>query len=144
MPPAYRQPLQEKVLRTGLTVGRSEAMNSDALIEVPVSLLSAHHSPALSPTPCGPATVPCPVSAPPSNATLQDAMAKFSFGSETSEAERAQLKSLLLEYPEVISIDDYDLGRTHLIEHEVFTGDAAPIKRNPYLLSPAEHKKLTS
>ena len=47
------------------------------------------------------------------------------------EKEKMELKQLLVEYEDVFSKNDWDLGLTHLTEHSIDTGDAAPIKQRP-------------
>lgn len=41
------------------------------------------------------------------------------------------IRQLLCKYPSVFAKDEYDLGLTDLVEHEIPTGDAAPIKLPP-------------
>ena len=48
-----------------------------------------------------------------------------------TEEERAIIGSLLVKFQDMFSKDDNDLGRTHLIEHEIDTGDTKPIKLPP-------------
>ena len=45
--------------------------------------------------------------------------------------EKAVIESLLVQYQDIFSKDETDLGRTHLIEHEIDTGNARPIKQPP-------------
>ena len=48
-----------------------------------------------------------------------------------SSEERELIARLLTEYSDVFSISDDDLGLTHLTEHAIITGDAAPVKQAP-------------
>ena len=74
---------------------------------------------------------------------LDAALNKFSFGKKLSEAQINELKQrLLFPYSDIVSVDDFDVGKTSLIEHEIVTGDAAPRKRNPYRLSPVEQERV--
>ena len=41
------------------------------------------------------------------------------------------IRKLLLQYPDVFSKNDYDLGETHLVEHMIDTGDAKPVAQPP-------------
>ena len=41
------------------------------------------------------------------------------------------IRKLLLQYPDVFSKNDYDLGETHLVEHTINTGDAKPVAQPP-------------
>ena len=45
-----------------------------------------------------------------------------------SKEERKAIRKLLRDYEDVFSKSEFDLGRTHLIEHRIDTGDAAPVK----------------
>ena len=42
--------------------------------------------------------------------------------------ERDALTQLVLEYHDIFALDDSELGTTHLVEHEIHTGDSRPIK----------------
>lgn len=72
------------------------------------------------------------------------ARTRFSFGAKLEYAQREKLMQLLVEYTDIISTSEYDVGRTHLIAHEIVTGDAAPRRRHPYRLSPTELTKVES
>ncbi|XP_064633623.1 uncharacterized protein LOC135491580 [Lineus longissimus] len=48
-----------------------------------------------------------------------------------SPQEETTLKELILEFSDIFSKDDADIGRTHLVEHEIDTGDAKPFKQAP-------------
>ena len=41
--------------------------------------------------------------------------------------EQAAIKKLLIQYQDVFSKNEFDLGNTHLVEHTIDTGDAKPI-----------------
>ena len=41
------------------------------------------------------------------------------------------IRKLLLQYPDVFSKNDYDLGETHLVEHTIDTVDAKPVAQPP-------------
>ena len=49
-----------------------------------------------------------------------------------SEDEQLAIKKLLVKYQDVFSKDEMDLGRTHLIEHSIDTGDALPVAQPPH------------
>ena len=65
-----------------------------------------------------------------------------------SKEERKTIRKLHQDYEDVFSKSEFDLGRTHLIEHRIETGDAAPVKlpprRTPVALADAERKTLQS
>ncbi|XP_078467221.1 uncharacterized protein LOC144730345 isoform X1 [Lampetra planeri] len=63
---------------------------------------------------------------------------------DLSNSERQQLRTLLREFSDVFSRDKYDLGCTHLLCHHIDTGDSAPIRQNPFRLSPAEKDHVKS
>ena len=50
----------------------------------------------------------------------------------TTFREKQQLLNLLTEFHEVFSKYEYDIGRTHLMEVEIKTGNSPPIKIPPY------------
>ncbi|CAM9751939.1 unnamed protein product [Lampetra planeri] len=55
-----------------------------------------------------------------------------------SKVQLGALRTLLLEFADVFSKHKYDIGCTDLLRHHIATGDAAPIRQNPFRLSPAE------
>lgn len=48
-----------------------------------------------------------------------------------SETEKETFTKFLRQYQETFSKDDWDLGQTDLMEHEIDTGDSKPIKQPP-------------
>ena len=46
--------------------------------------------------------------------------------------QKQDLKDILYEYADIISTGDMDIGRTHLAEHVIDTGNARPIFQKPY------------
>ena len=46
--------------------------------------------------------------------------------------QKSDLKNILYEYADIISTGDVDIGRTHLAEHVIDTGNAKPIFQKPY------------
>ena len=53
---------------------------------------------------------------------------------EITSLEKEKLWTLLYEFTNVISVDGIDLGRTTLVQHEINTGDATPIRLPPRML----------
>ena len=53
-----------------------------------------------------------------------------------NDTQQGELHQVLLEYQDVFSKDNYDLGRTHLIEHTIDTGDSNPIRQAPRRQNP--------
>ena len=45
--------------------------------------------------------------------------------------ESVRVADLLSRYQDCFSKDEWDVGLTHLVEHEIKTGDAAPVKQPP-------------
>ena len=45
-------------------------------------------------------------------------------------------RTLLREFRDVFAINDDELGQTHLVQHEIDTGDTLPIKLAPHRLAP--------
>eukprot|EP00795_Rhopilema_esculentum_P005471 gene5471-biopygen457 len=59
-----------------------------------------------------------------------------------STAENTQLNELLNEYADIFASSFLDLGHTNIIEHEIDTGDARPIKQQPYRVSQAQRAEI--
>lgn len=59
-----------------------------------------------------------------------------------SERELQQAKRLLLDFNDIFSKGDHDLGRTGLVKHRIDTGDAPPIKQRPRRLPFAKEKEV--
>ncbi|MCP4599592.1 MAG: hypothetical protein GY847_03470, partial [Proteobacteria bacterium] len=53
-------------------------------------------------------------------------------GADLTQPQKNQITDLLMQYQDVFSKDDNDLGRCALIKHRIHTGDAAPISQRPY------------
>ena len=49
-----------------------------------------------------------------------------------SKAEQRAISQLLNSFHDVFSRDEFDLGKTHLVEHHIETGEAAPVKLPPW------------
>ena len=47
------------------------------------------------------------------------------------DPQRAQVAELLIKMKTVFAVNSEDLGRTELVEHEIDTGNARPIKQRP-------------
>ena len=50
---------------------------------------------------------------------------------ELDEAQQLEVKSLLIDNASTFAKSKSDLGTTNLVQHKIFTGDAAPIKQPP-------------
>ena len=48
-----------------------------------------------------------------------------------SHPQQQAIKRLLIKHADVFSKDEFDIGRTNLIEHEIDTGDAKPMRSAP-------------
>ena len=63
-----------------------------------------------------------------------------------SKAEWKAINQLINSFQDVFSKDKFNLGKTHLVEHHIETGDAAPVKLPPRHISLAfadeDHKEL--
>lgn len=57
---------------------------------------------------------------------------------DLSPQDRTAIQALLQEYCHLFSTEDGPVGRTHIVEHEIETGDARPIRQNPYRKAPFE------
>ena len=60
---------------------------------------------------------------------LEDLWKETSAG--LSETEQEAVARLLIKYQDVFSKDDFDIGRTKLVKHSIYTGTSAPIKQRP-------------
>ena len=51
-----------------------------------------------------------------------------------SKAQQRTINQLLNSFHDVFSRDEFDLGKTHLVEHHIETGDVAPVKLPPWCI----------
>ena len=59
--------------------------------------------------------------------------------SDTTDHEtRLKIMSTIATFWDVFALNDAKLGQTHLLQHEIDTGDTAPIKLSPYRLAPGK------
>ena len=56
--------------------------------------------------------------------------------------ENAQLAELLTKFSDIFASSSLDLGHTRLIQHEIDTGDARPIKQRPYRVSNSQRVEI--
>ncbi|XP_042201887.1 uncharacterized protein LOC121851863 [Callorhinchus milii] len=63
---------------------------------------------------------------------------------DLSAVQLGALRGLLIEFSDVFSKHKYDIGCTDLLRHHIETGDAAPVRQNPFRLSPAEKEHVQS
>ncbi|XP_078461913.1 uncharacterized protein LOC144726833 [Lampetra planeri] len=63
---------------------------------------------------------------------------------DLSAAQLGALRELLIEFSDVFSKHKYDIGCTDLLHHHIETGDAAPVRLNPFRLSPVEKEHVQS
>jgi len=47
---------------------------------------------------------------------------------ELNEEQRSKVKALLVRHRTIISTGEHDIGRTHLVEHRIDTGEHRPIR----------------
>ena len=57
---------------------------------------------------------------------------------DVSEETKREFNKLKMDYPEVFSLNNQDIGRTQLVTMHVDTGDSPPICQKPYTL-PLKH-----
>ena len=65
-------------------------------------------------------------------------------GEALDSEEREQLFSLLTEYADIFAIDSKDLGRTDKVQHQIVTGDSAPIRQQVRRVPPAKREEMRS
>ena len=63
-------------------------------------------------------------------------------GEALDSEEREQLFSLLTEYADIFAIDSKDLGRTDKVQHQIVTGDSAPIRQQVRRVPPAKREEF--
>ena len=56
------------------------------------------------------------------------------------EGEALKVKQFLLDYADVYSKDDFDIGRAQGVEHTIDVGDSKPIKSRPHRMSPEKRE----
>ena len=59
-----------------------------------------------------------------------------------SPEENAQLKDLIVEFHDVFALSDAELGCTDLVEHQIITGNHAPIRQQPYRTPVIRRQKM--
>ena len=57
---------------------------------------------------------------------------------ELNAEQRASVRNLLTQYEDIFSKNEFDIGRTHLVEYNIDTGDSRPI-RQPLRRQPLKH-----
>ena len=67
---------------------------------------------------------------------------ELDIGTKLSAEEKRKLVELLESVPGIMSQHESDTGLTDLIEHQIFTGEAAPINQGPYRLSFQERESV--
>jgi len=58
---------------------------------------------------------------------------------ELDDEQRSRIHALLKQYQSILSTNDHDIGRTHLVEHTIDTGNHRPI-RPPLRRQPFQHQ----
>ena len=53
-----------------------------------------------------------------------------------TEQQAVRVERLLVNYADVFSQGDHDLGRTSLVKHRIHTGNSAPVKEPPRRIAP--------
>ena len=59
-----------------------------------------------------------------------------------TDEQNNRLRSLLIEFKDVFSSSDSDLGRTSIIKHKIDTGDHPPIRLRAYRTSPIQRQNI--
>lgn len=52
------------------------------------------------------------------------------------------LHCLLASYRDIFDLDNQPLGQTSVVKHQIHTGNASPIHRRPYRVSPTERQVI--
>lgn len=61
---------------------------------------------------------------------------------DLSEQQQEELRALLLKWRHVFAQHDEDFGRTNLVQHQIHTGDAPPVRERHHPLPPAMYKEM--
>ena len=61
---------------------------------------------------------------------------------DLNTSQNSALASLLLSYSDIFATSSLDLGHTSIIEHEIDTDQARPIKQSPYRVSVAQREEI--
>ena len=64
------------------------------------------------------------------------------FDSVLSDGDRIKFRNLFKKYRDVFAFPGDQLGRTSLVQHVIYTGDAMPIQQRPYRASPDVKKEI--
>ena len=59
-------------------------------------------------------------------------------GTQLTPEQHGNVQTLLVENNDIFAWNDHMNGKTHVVAHEIDTGDALPLKQRPYRLSPEE------
>ncbi|XP_074532106.1 uncharacterized protein LOC141795198 [Halichoeres trimaculatus] len=62
--------------------------------------------------------------------------------SDLSKQQQEELRTLLLKWSGVFARHDEDFGRTDLVQHQIHTGDAAPVRERYRPLPPSMYKEM--
>ncbi|KAG9291635.1 hypothetical protein G9A89_022054 [Geosiphon pyriformis] len=54
--------------------------------------------------------------------------------------QQTQLKELIAEFANIFAENNNDLGRTNLVQHQIYTGDAKPRRQQAYRVAPESHQ----
>ncbi|KAG9295485.1 hypothetical protein G9A89_013514 [Geosiphon pyriformis] len=54
--------------------------------------------------------------------------------------QQTQLKELIAEFADIFAENNNDLGRTNLVQHQIYTGDAKPRRQQAYRVAPESHQ----
>ncbi|KAG9287526.1 hypothetical protein G9A89_019587 [Geosiphon pyriformis] len=54
--------------------------------------------------------------------------------------QKSQLKELIIEFADIFAKNNNDLGKTDLVQHQIYTGDAKPRQQQVYRVAPESHQ----
>ena len=63
-------------------------------------------------------------------------------GRQLSNTEKEQFCSLLLRYADIFAMTKSDLGRTSMLKHKIFTGNASPVRQRVRRIPPSRRKEV--
>ena len=69
-------------------------------------------------------------------------LSKIKFGSKLTDCQKARLEELINRKSADFQLNENDIGRTHLIEHSIDTGNSAPIRQRQYRIPQALQGEL--
>ena len=69
--------------------------------------------------------------------------ADYNISSDLPPAQAAQLGAFLDQNQDIFAESNFDLGRTSVVKHDIYTDGSTPIRQRPYRTAPAQRDEIT-